>query len=216
VTHRSRRSDTAGQARFPARARAAALLVLFICLPLLGCSVIRQDVGQPLEVDTEALATAPDYHHVLRTLGPPHKLSRTDHGMTFLYEEVDLLERQLGLSLTVNDTTLFKAVVAREFSDQRTLVITFDAEGKTQAFDYRDWSDIAAQGAALQFIFVLAGVADEGDLNASPAAHQWGFGLLEANLPRALNRQNNLDNGTAGVELKGTPTSTGQHALELR
>jgi hypothetical protein len=96
------------------------------------------------------------------------------------------------------------------------LVATFDAEGKTLAVDYREWSDVVAQGAALQFVFVLAGVADEGDLNASPAVHQWGFGMLEADLARSLNQPNSLDNGKTGVELKGTPTSIGQHAMELR
>jgi hypothetical protein len=167
-------------------------------------------------VDTEALASVPDYHQALRLLGPPHKLSRTDHGMTFLYEEVDLVERQLGFGLSTDDVSLFKAVIAREIADRRTLIVTFDAAGNTQSFNYREWSDIAAKGAALQFIFVLTGVADEGDLNDSPAAHEWGFGLLEADLPRALNRQNSLDTGNAGVELKGTPTNIGQHALELR
>jgi hypothetical protein len=194
----------------------AILLLLSACLPLFGCSVIRQDVGQPLQVDPEALAAVSDYHQLLRMLGPPHKLSRTEHGMTFLYEEVDLVERQVGLSLTLNDVALFKAVVAREFADQRNVLVTFDAAGTVQAVNYREWLEVAAEGAALQFIFVLADVADAGDLNVSPATHQWGFGLLEADLASSLNRQNSLENGNAGIELKGTPTSAGQHTLELR
>ena len=117
MIHPNRRSDTAGHAALiPVGVSKLTLLLLCICLPLWGCSVIRQDVGQPLVVDTQALADSPDYHHVLRMLGPPHQLSRTAQGMTFLYEEVDLLERQLGLNLTMDDVTLFKAVVAREFS----------------------------------------------------------------------------------------------------
>jgi hypothetical protein len=193
-----------------------AALALNIGLLASGCSVIRQDVGQPLVVDVEILAAIPDYHDALRQLGPPHKIGATEHGMAFLYEEVDLTERQLGINLTIEDISLFKAVIAREFADRRTTVLLFDAEGKTQAYNYWDWSDIAGEGAALQFIFVVAGVADEGDLNDSPAVHNWGFGLLEAGLPSALNRQNSLDVGHAGVELKGTPTNIGQHALELR
>jgi hypothetical protein len=191
-------------------------LSLCVCLLATGCSVIRQDVGQPLVVDTEALAAVTDYQAALRQLGPPHKLSRTATGMTFLYEEVDLTERQLGLNLTVSEITLLKFVVAREFADRRTLVLTFDGDGATQSANYWEWSDIAGQGAGLQFVFMVAGVADEGDLNDSPAAHEWGFGLLEADLPRALNRQHSLDNGVAGVELKGTPTNIGQHVSEWR
>lgn len=178
--------------------------------------MIRQDVGQPLVVDLDALAAAPDYHHVLRLLGPPHKLNRADHGMAFLYEEVDLTERQLGISLATNDIALFKAVIAREVADRQVLMVTFDADGQTQAFSYRGWSEIAAQGGALQFVFVVANVADEGDLNDPPTAHHWGFGLLEADLPRQLNRSNSLDTGNAGLGQKGTPTNVGQHALELR
>lgn len=186
------------------------LLAIGLGLLLPGCSVIRQDVGQPLTVQVEALAELADYHQTLRLLGPPHKLSRTPRGMTFLYEEVDLTERQIGLNLTAKD------VIAREYADRRTLVITFDAEGQLLSFNYREWSDVAAQGAALQFVFVVAGVADEGDLNDSPAGHDWGFGLLQADLPRSLNRPSNLERGENGVELKGTPTNIGQHVLELR
>ena len=149
-------------------------------------------------------------------LGPPHKLSRTDHGMTFLYEEVDLLERQLGLNLGAGEIVLLKAVAAREYAERRTLLLTFDAQGRKQSLNYHEWSDIAAQGAALQFVFIVASVADEGDLNDSPSSHRWGFGLLEADLPRALNRRTSLESGESGVELKGTPTNIGQHALELR
>jgi len=194
-----------------------AVLALLLCIGLLlsGCSVIRQDVGQPLVVNQEALAKASDYHQVLRMLGPPHKLSRTEHGMAFLYEEVDLEERQIGISLATDDIALFKAVLARENADRKALLVTFDTDGRIQAYGYRAWSDIAAQGGALQFAFVVANVADEGDLNDSPAGHSWGFGLLEGDLPRLLNRQNSLDSGNAGVGQKGTPTNVGQNALEL-
>jgi hypothetical protein len=195
---------------------AFALLASSAGLLLPGCSIIRQDVGQPLVIDEGALAGALDYRQVLEMLGPPHKLSRTDHGMTFLYEEVDLTERQIGLNLGAGEVVLLKAVVAREYADRQSLVLTFDAHGKTQSFNYHAWSDIAAQGAALQFVFFVASVADEGDLNDSPASHHWGFGLLRADLPGALNRPSSLETGENGVELKGTPSNIGQHALELR
>ena len=195
----------------------AAVLLLLLCISLLlcGCSVIRQDVGQSLVVDLKALAAASDYHQVLRMLGPPHKLSRAEHGMVFLYEEVDLVERQLGISLATDEIALFKAVIAREMADRQVLLVAFDANGNTQSMGHRKWSDIAAQGGALQFAFVVADVADAGDLNDSPVGHRWGFGLLEGDLPRLLNRQNSLDSGNAGVGQKGTPTKVGQNALEL-
>jgi hypothetical protein len=200
----------------PSRTIAVILLAFFACVPLPGCSVIRQDVGQPLAADLAALTRAEDYHEVLQVLGPPHKLSWSGQGMAFLYEEVDLTERQVGLNLRAGEVVLFKAVVAREYADRRALVVTFDAQGEKRSFNYHEWSDIAGQGAALQFVFVVAGVADEGDLNDPPATHHWGFGLLKADLPSSLNRRNSLENGDSGVELKGTPTNIGQHTLELR
>lgn len=210
------RAGRCGRDAFADRRAPVALLLLCLGVSTAGCSVIRQDVGQPLVVDTKAVAAAPDYHHVLKILGPPHKLSRSEDGMVFMYEEVDLTERQFGVNLATNDVSLFKVVVAREYADRQALVVDFDAEGLTRSFGYRGWSDIAAEGAALQFILVIAGVADEGDLNDAPAVHHWGFGLLEADLPRQLNRQNGLETGESGVEQKGMPTSIGQHALELR
>lgn len=201
----------------PAGGRPLAPPLLFCaCLLSTGCSVIRQDVGQPLVVDLDAVAAASDYHEVLRLLGPPHTLSRADQGMAFLYEEVDLTERQFGISLGTGEVSLFKAVVAREIADRQVLILTFDADGRTQAYSYREWSDVAAQGGALQFIFAVANVADEGDLNDPPPAHRWGGSLLEPDLARQLNRPHGLEAGHAGIEQKGTPTNIGQHALELR
>lgn len=63
-------------------------------------------------VTVEGVVAASDYHQILRMLGPPNKLSRTDHGMTLLYEEVKLAERQ-GLNLAVKYVVLLKAIIAR-------------------------------------------------------------------------------------------------------
>lgn len=194
--------------------------LLSLLLPFLviasGCSVIRKEIGEPLPVGSEALSRTRDYHEVLDVLGPPHSLNQSEHGMTFLYEQVDLTEKQVGISLGVGDVSLFKLVVAREIADRQVLVITFDADGLTRSVGYREWSEVAATGAALQLIVVVAGVAGAGELTEPPPAHQWGFGLLEADLPRLLNRGNSPETGNAGVEQKGTPTNAGQRTLELR
>lgn len=190
-------------------------LAVLSCL-LAGCSQIREDVGQPLFVDEAQLASANDYHDVLRFFGPPHRLSVSEAGMVFLYEEIDVFERQLGINLTTNSVALFKAVAARGIAERRFLLVFFDQAGSVQAFEYEEGHDAEASGAALQFVFTVAGVVDDDDLSQSPSIHDWGLSLLEADLPVALNRQQRLDTGHGGVQQQATPTAVGQHTLELR
>ena len=194
----------------------SALGLLGLMVVSSGCSQIRDDVGQPLVVDEEQVAVAADYHQVLRLLGPPHAVAAGKSGMVFLYEEIDLIEQQVGINLSKGNIALFKAVAARGMAERKLLLVSFDHRGQTQAVDYRERSDAEASGAALQFVFAVAGVVEDEDLRQVPAAHEWGFGLLEADLPVALNRQQNLTTGKAGVQQQGTPTAVGQHTLELR
>lgn len=197
--------------RQPLRAAIAPAVVV-----LAGCSVITEDVGQPLQASERQLAQAQDYASVLRMFGPPHQVSSGTSGMVFLYEEIDVEERQLGINLSVRKATLFKAVVARGMADRRLLLVSFDPSGKTQALAYQERDDAAASGAALQFIFAVTGVVDDDDLSVSPTIHEWGFDLLTADLPIALNRQQSLHSGEHGVQQKATPSGVGQHTLELR
>jgi hypothetical protein len=178
--------------------------------------VITEDVGQPLRVNEDQLVMAQDYHSVLGLFGPPHQLSVGPAGMVFLYEEIDVNERQLGINLSFRKATLFKAVTARGMADRRLLLVSFDKAGKTSALRYQERDDAAASGAALQFVFAVAGVVDDDDLSLPPSTHEWGFGLLEADLPTALNRQYTLHNGENGLQQKATPLGVGQHTLELQ
>jgi hypothetical protein len=187
-----------------------------VVLLLGGCSTIREDVGQPLRVDDRALEGATDYHAVLDAFGPPHRLSIGDTGMVFLYEELDLFELQAGLNLSGKRAALFKAVMARGTAERRVLIASFDSRGNTQAIRYLEGEEAAARGAALQFVFAVAGVVDDDDLSRPPFIHEWGFGLLEADLPCALNRGQSLETGNHGIEQQATPTAVGQHALELQ
>jgi hypothetical protein len=190
------------------------LSTALLCI-LLGCSTIREDVGQPLVVDERSLADAEDYHSVLATFGPPHRVSIGEAGMVFLYEEIDVFETQLGINLSGGRTTLFKAVAARGNAERRVLSVFFDQGGQTRAIHYEEREEAAARGAALQFIFAVASVVEDDDLSAPPQVHDWGVGLLEADLPVALNRAQNLDLGNRGLQQQATPDAVGQRTLEL-
>ncbi len=192
------------------------LALICLCALLPACSQIREDVGQPFAVEASRLAAANNYHQVLDLLGPPHRLSVGDAGMVFLYEEIDLIEDQVGINLSHNGFALFKAVAARGIAERRLLLVSFDRQGQNQALKYDEETGAAAWGAALQIIFAVAGVVDDGDLSQSPKVHEWGFALLEPDLPIALNRQQQLDSGSGGIQQQGTPTAVGQQTLELR
>lgn len=180
-----------------------------------GCSQIREDVGQPLVVNEAVLASVSSFHEALDRFGPPHGVARSRSAMVFLYEEIDLAETQLGVSLSTGDLALFKAVAARGTAERRLLVITFDALGRTRSARFDTYLQPAGRGAALQFLFAVAGIVDDDDLSLSPAAHDWGMQLLEADLPVALNRAQSMHTGRGGLEQRGTPTSVGQRTLEL-
>lgn len=179
-----------------------------------GCSIIRQDMGQSLREDVASLVQARTYHDVLRLMGPPHQLATNDHGLVFLYEETDLTERQLGINLSHDDLTLFKAVIAREVADRNVTMVSFNDSGEIRSYASRSWSDLAAEGGALQFVLVLTNVADEGDLSAPSPLHEWGMSLLEPDLAIQLNRSSDTNSGHAGVRQRGTPAHVGQQALE--
>lgn len=185
-------------------------------LLLCGCSIINEDLGQTLKASDSELERLVDYRDVLDLFGPPHQLAAGPQGMVFLYEEIDVNEKQLGINLSGKRTTLFKAVMARSVAERRLVLAVFDERGALQALEYEERDDAAASGAALQFIFAIAGVVDDEDLSRPPATHEWGFALLESDVLAALNRSQQLRNGENGVEQKATPLGIGQHALELR
>jgi len=202
----------------PRSSRACALLRRLslsatVCLAS-GCSVLIEDIGQTLEASDSDLEQLVHYRDVLELFGPPHQLAVGSQGMVFLYEEIDVNEKQLGISLSGKRVTLFKAVMARSIAERRLALALFDKSGALQAMQYEQRDDAAASGAALQFVFAVAGVVDDDDLSLPPATHEWGFGLLAADLAVALNRRQSLRYGDNGVEQKATPLAIGQHALE--
>jgi hypothetical protein len=181
-----------------------------------ACSTIREDVGQPLVVEQAQLAHMQTHHEVLDAFGPPHRLSVTSAGMVFLYEEIDLVEKQVGVNLSSGRFTLLKAVAGRSVAERRLLYVDFDTSGLTQSYRYQQRGDASAQGTALQFVVAVAGPVDDDYLSESPQTHEWGLALLQSELPVALNRAQHLDTGGSGVQQQGSPTIVGQHTLELR
>lgn len=149
-------------------------------------------------------------------LGPPHVTTALSDGFAFLFEYVAVNEFQAGFTIKYRDVPVLKLVVGRSGADRQAVVLLFDREGLLQACHFRDWEDDLGVGGSVQAIASLLNVVDSGDINGPMAVHDWGRALLESSLPGGLNRAQNLDNGMHGLEQRGTPAGTGQHALEYR
>ena len=79
--------------------RVATLLCLALLLLGVGCTQVRFRRGEPLDGYVDSFRPGvSEYHDVLEVLGPPWKLSRTPEGFAFLYERVETLENQIGIS----------------------------------------------------------------------------------------------------------------------
>ena len=191
-------------------------LSAFLALLFAGCTTIQRDIGAELPENLDALSAAQDYREVLDILGPPRDLAVSEHGLTFLYENARLVERQVGISIEIQDYSLLKAVVGRGDADRDAIIVHFDREGRLLAHSRKQWSELIGRGGGIQFILAMLPVTDHGILTSPETAHTWGAQLLEADLPIGLNRGSSPDTSPGVIELRGTPWHAGQRSLELR
>lgn len=194
--------------------RALLAAVLLLCG---GCTMIRTESGQPIEVTAlPEPGESVHYRDVLARLGPPNRMSASESELLFLYEHISSRERQLGLSLDIEWLNLFKFNYGRGETDREAAVMVFDPDGDLRACHYATWADDLGGGIAVQFIVSILSVVDTSELEADPFQHHWAARLLEPNLAVGLNDPHSLETGRAGLEQRGTPDHAGQHALESR
>jgi hypothetical protein len=201
---------------------------LIVLLVGTGCSQIRYERGQPLQ--KYAKTFEPDvtnYKEVMAVLGPPPRLSRTPAGFAYLYEHVQTLENQIGISAekimeifgihpgppahnvahsVAKGTTsigesiagLIRILYAWEKGDMETLVFEFDDEGSLLTVAYlKEKLDL---GSTIGVSLIVSASPKVGsiDYKISSQSLYWGLSLLEWT-PRALNRPQSLSHGTSGV-----------------
>lgn len=181
-----------------------------------GCTRLIGTFGTPLPDPQEVLQLEQStYADVLDHIGPPHGISSLDGGMVFLYEAAVARESQIGLHLPGSKLAeLLKFVYAKTDLDRQVLVVAFDRSGRVTAHRYLTWGASLDDTFMIQLFFAVRSGGDLTDLNAQSHQSDWGRRLLAAP-PRSLNRNSSLETGRNGLELKGTTTSVGQHALEM-
>lgn len=187
-------------------------LALVLALSATACADLRFTRGPLLELDATTLVPGEmRTGDVLAALGPPDKLSRAGRGFVFLYERFDARERQLGVSLPIRQG--LKLVVGRGTARRQSLLLEFDADGTLVAEQLDDRSGRIGGGSALQLFVTVAPMVDVSALTERATEHHWGAGLLRP-LPQTLNRGQDLESGSQGLEQRATPRRAGQRTLE--
>lgn len=182
-----------------------------------GCASLTHDIGQPLDLGApESYSAGTHYSEVLDRLGPPTKLSALPEGMVFLYERIELSERQYGLILPGEIGRWIKAVFASADADVDVMLFVFGRNGELIGADTEEWRADAGGGISMTLVVSAGSLTNTEQYDASGTRSLgWGKGLLLTSF-RALNRSSSLETGANGVQLTTSPDGIGQHTLELK
>lgn len=182
-----------------------------------GCTVLDRELGDHLPQEGEAVfqVEGTNVGDVLEELGPPAKISALPGGFVFVYEHLEIRERQLGVSIGIDIIEWFKFSFGKADASLEALVLTFDQEGTLRSAGRTAQELDVGTGMGIQILVALEPVVDTSDVEADADPNNWGAFCLR-DLPTTLNRRQSLDTGMAGVSLAGEMTSIGQYTLELR
>ncbi len=196
--------------------RARCLGLLLACAVLPACTTLTTNLGKPLP--SEPIAIEPgtsELGQVLRSLGPPDRISTTPGGFAMLYERLTVGELQFGLSIPYSWLRYFKFAIGSAHSQRQELVLEFDEAGTLRAGGGMDRQEMLGRGTALQLIVAVVPTVDFAELRQPTDTNAFGRALLDR-FPEALNNASSPETGRAGFELRGTPEGAGQRTLEMR
>lgn len=200
----------------PANASVAASALLFVAAACAGCTVMSRQVGEPIPANPpglqEGVATAGD---VIRTLGPPSRMSPLPGGFAMLYEYIDVTEKQFGINLEFIGLDWFKVAFGRGTAEQHALLLVFGDDGVLRAHDHQASTESVGSGFGFQLFFAAMPTVDTKHLWEAPEQFAWGRRALDP-LAVTLNAGQSVTSGTQGIEMRGTPDSVGQRTLEMQ
>lgn len=190
---------------------------VLICLS--GCTHFDNDVGRnfmPAVERVMAGSTTPDSAQILDALGPPHQITALPDGYSFLYQQVDIDEFQVGISSSQPVLRVFKLALARSTAHIKTALFQFDHAGRLIASGTDDKYASIGDGGSLAFVLAVMPVVDaESYEHGEVDPADWGMGLLDSTTI-ARDRSSDLDSGEGGFELRGSPKHAGQRTMEYR
>jgi len=180
-----------------------------------GCTALRTRIGTPIDpARIPASDASTHYRDILKTLGPPQRMSTCGENLLFLYEYTFLREDQLGFGFDFDWVRLFKLTFGKAHARRQAALLIFDEAGFLRAGGFREWTEDLGDGTSVQLIVSLIHVVDTEEFEVDAYQHRWGATLLEPLLPTGLNRQNSMESGQSGLEQLATPLRAGQHTLE--
>ena len=194
----------------------ALVLSALLATTLAGCANIRKDLGAPLDqVEGSAWAAPVHYSAVLEAYGPPSKISAIPSGSVFLYEHVEIQERQWGLILPGKISKFFKMVYATSVADTDVAVFVFDKKGMMTGQGSKRFRSDPGGGFAFTLIFKIKSLSDTDEYTRSQEGIlDWGMAMFQP-LPVGLNAAQSLDSGSRGLDVIRVDGMMGQRALEL-
>ena len=191
------------------------LAAMAVCF-LVGCSISTYKIGadkiDPKDVpDPNESRTLAD---ALAQLGPPYRLSATYNGYVLAWEQWEIQQDKLGISLR----PIGGDFLSINWGNARTrgdfLVLYFDRNHKLVDSGFGYWDSDAGGGQGIQPLFSIVDVVAVEDLIQPLPHHLWG-GFMLSKLPVTLNTKNHLDTGQNGIQQRGTTADVGQHTLEM-
>lgn len=192
------------------------IVASLVLVTLTGCTMLDKRIGEPIHIDQAELQEGiTDVPKIIALLGPPTHMSALPDGMVMVYEYVDARERQLGVNLDFMGLNWFKFSFGSAQANSEGLLLIFDNGGLLRAQDYQKWTEKLGSGLGFQLFITVMPTVDTRYLNAKPEQFRWGRAALEP-LPVTLNAAQSLASGANGIEMRGTPDSVGQRALEMK
>jgi hypothetical protein len=186
-------------------------------LILTGCSSLHRSVDPGITLEQcHFEVNRAHYHDVLDELGPPARLSATAGGFAFIYEAMEIDEKQLGLSGQTGLLQFLKMTFAGTDLERHSYLLHFNADGVLIAAGILESTEDLGTAGSVQAIISIKQIVDTTAFeNDALDASQWGANLLDP-LPVMLNVAQNLNTGAAGIEQSGTTIKIGQHTLEMQ
>jgi hypothetical protein len=177
--------------------------------------MIRKEVGRPVE-RRQRFDERAHVYDVLDALGPPTRLSATSDGLVFLYEALQIRERQIGLGGQYDWFQLIKLSLANSDLRRDCVILHFNEEGVLVSQSRINTLEKLGMGGSIQPVLSLQQIVDTADYEDDAfVSMNWGISMLRP-LPQTLNDRQNMNSGMAGVEQSGTTPSVGQHTPEMR